>query len=53
MSDFYNAARKSANAPQALAHVQCEWLIKLREEHGLAQAVGLSGPFIMSSQGKP
>jgi tetratricopeptide (TPR) repeat protein len=53
MSDFYDAARKSSSAPQALADVQRDWLIKLRKEHGLVQAVGLAGPFIMSSQGKP
>jgi len=53
MCDFYDAARKSANAPQALADIQRDWLIKLRKEHGLAQAVGLAGPFIMSSQGRP
>ena len=53
MSDFYEAAHKSGNAPQALAEVQREWLLKLRTEKGLAQAVNLAGPFIMSSQGKP
>jgi hypothetical protein len=30
-----------------------EWLLKLRTDKGLAQAVNLAGPFIMSSQGKP
>jgi hypothetical protein len=29
------------------------WLLKLRTDKGLAQAVNLAGPFIMSSQGKP
>ena len=53
MSDFYDAAHKSGNAPTALAKVQREWLVKLRTEKGLAQAVNLAGPFIMSSQGKP
>ena len=53
MSDFYEAAHKSANAPGALAEVQREWLVRLRTEKGLAQAVNLAGPFIMSSQGKP
>jgi tetratricopeptide (TPR) repeat protein len=53
MSDFYAAAHKSGNAPQALAEVQRQWLLKLRTEKGLAQAVNLAGPFIMSSQGKP
>ena len=53
MSDFYKAAHKSGNAPEALAEVQRNWLLKLRTEKGLAQAVNLAGPFIMSSQGKP
>ena len=53
MSDFYEAAHNSGNAPEALAEVQREWLLKLRAEKGLAQAVNLAGPFIMSSQGKP
>src|SRR5271165_2372662 len=53
MSDFYDAAHKSGNAPGALAEVQRNWLVKLRTEKGLAQAVNLAGPFIMSSQGKP
>ena len=53
MSDFYEAAHKSGNAPEALAKVQRDWLVKLRNEKGLAQAVNLAGPFIMSSQGKP
>ena len=53
MSDFYEAAHQSGNAPQALADVQRAWLVKLRKEQGLAKAVNLAGPFIMSSQGKP
>jgi CHAT domain-containing protein/tetratricopeptide (TPR) repeat protein len=53
MSDFYDAAHKIGNAPEALAEVQRKWLMKLRTEKGLAQAVNLAGPFIMSSQGKP
>ena len=53
MSDFYEAAHQTGNAPEALAKVQREWLVKLRKEKGLANAVSLAGPFIMSSQGKP
>jgi hypothetical protein len=37
----------------ALAEVQRNWLIKLRTDKGLAQAVNLARQFIMSSQGKP
>jgi len=53
MADFYAAARNTGNAPQALAEVQRNWLLKLRTEKGLAEAVNLAGPFIMSSQGIP
>jgi CHAT domain-containing protein len=53
MLDFYDAADKTKNAPQALADVQRDWLVKLRQERGLLDAVRLAGPFIMSSQGKP
>ena len=52
MLDFYDAAEKTDNAPQALAAVQRGWLVKLRKEKGLASAVRLAGAFIMSSQGK-
>jgi tetratricopeptide (TPR) repeat protein len=53
MSDFYESAHQSGNAPEALAKVQRDWLVKLRKEQGLASAVNLAGPFIMSSQGRP
>ena len=53
MSDFYDAAHKTRNAPEAWAEVQRDWLVKLRSEKGLTQAVNLAGPFIMSSQSKP
>jgi tetratricopeptide (TPR) repeat protein len=53
MLDFYDRALKSGNAPQALADTQREWLVKLRKEKGLTEAVNLAGPFIMSSQGQP
>ena len=53
MVDFYEAAEKSKNAPQALADVQRDWLVRLRKERGLEVAVRFAGPFIMSSQGHP
>jgi CHAT domain-containing protein/tetratricopeptide (TPR) repeat protein len=53
MLDFYDAALKSGNAPQAMADTQRDWLMRLRKERGLFSAVQLAGPFIMSSQGKP
>ena len=52
MLDFYDAAFKTGNAPQALADTQRDWLMKLRKERGLLDAVRLAGPFIISSQGK-
>lgn len=52
MLDFYDCAFESGNAPQSLAEVQREWLVKLRKDRGLLDAVRLAGPFIMSSQGK-
>src|SRR5262249_18863811 len=57
MLDFYEAADKSHNAPQALAQVQRDWLVEIRSQHGrehpLLDSVRLAGAFIMSSQGKP
>lgn len=53
MAEFYEAAHKSGNAPQALAEVQRDWLVKLRKSSGLLKAVNLAGPFILSSQGRP
>src|SRR5207253_3023024 len=41
MLDFYDAADKTKNAPQALADVQRNWLVKLRKERGLLDAVRL------------
>jgi CHAT domain-containing protein len=52
MVDFYSAMQKSGNAPEALANVQRDWLVKLRQDRGLADAVRVAGPFIMSSQGE-
>ncbi len=55
MLDFYEAADKSHNAPQALAEVQRDALVELRSQHGrehsLLDAVRLAGSFIMTSQG--
>ena len=52
MLDFYDTAEKIHDAPQALADVQHDWLLKLRKERGLLDSVRLAGAFIMSSQGK-
>ena len=53
MLDFYEAADKTHNAPEALAEVQRNSLVELRKKLNLRTAVRLAGPFIMSSQGKP
>jgi CHAT domain-containing protein len=53
MSNFYEAVHQTGNAPQALATVQRDWLVRLRQNQGLAKAVELAGPFILSSQGNP
>jgi CHAT domain-containing protein len=67
MSDFYAAAHKESNAAQALAEVQREWLVELRDGQGekfdkvkaalngpgVAAAARFAGPFILSTQGKP
>ena len=52
MSDFYSRAFKSGMAPQSLAEMQSEWLVKLRKEKGTAAAVELAAPFIMTSMGR-
>jgi hypothetical protein len=42
-----------AATARALAEVQRDWLVKLRNKDGLVKAVNLAGAFILSSQGKP
>jgi CHAT domain-containing protein len=53
MKEFYQAAQKSGRPPQALAEVQRDWLVRLRQERGLRVAVSLAGPFVVTFQGKP
>ena len=53
MFDFYEAADRTGNAPEALAQVQPTWLVKLGQDRSLRAASTLAGRFIMSSQGKP
>ena len=35
----------------ALARVQNEWLVRLRKERGVADAVRIAGPFVLSTRG--
>jgi len=53
MADFYQEALKTGNAPGSLAKVQREWLVKLRKEKGLLEAIHDAGPFVMATIGKP
>jgi CHAT domain-containing protein len=67
MADFYAAAHQGGNAARALADVQRDWLVALRDGKGekfdkvkaalngpgVAAAVRFAGPFILSAQGKP
>jgi hypothetical protein len=53
MADFYREALKTGNAPGSLAKVQREWLVKLRKEKGLLEAVRDAGPFVIATIGKP
>jgi CHAT domain-containing protein/tetratricopeptide (TPR) repeat protein len=53
MVSFYKEALKTGNAPKAMAKVQREWLVKLREERSISQAVKLAGPFVLTFRGNP
>ena len=53
MVSFYKEALKTGNAPRAMAKVQKDWLIKLREERSVSQAVKLAGPFVLTFRGNP
>ncbi|NQW49506.1 MAG: tetratricopeptide repeat protein [Planctomycetes bacterium] len=47
MADFYKEALATGDAPGSLAKVQRDWLVKIREEKGLAAAIREAGPFAM------
>ncbi len=53
MKEFYEAALAEGDAPTALAQTQLRWLVKLRQDKGLAAAVRLAGPFLLNSRGRP
>lgn len=53
MADFYREAMQSRNAPDSLAKVQREWLVKLRDQKGILQAVRDAGPFSMVVMANP
>src|SRR5271170_6959194 len=48
ISDFYDAAHDSENVPEALANVQREWLVQLRDGKGprfekIKDAIAING----------
>jgi len=51
MEAFYERALKSGDAPGALAEVQREYLVKLKEQKNPVAAARLAGPFILTFQG--
>jgi CHAT domain-containing protein len=53
MADFYKAAMTSHNAPDSLAQVQRDWLVKIRDQKGILQAVRDAGPFSMVVMANP
>ena len=53
MADFYREALASGDAPGALAEVQREWLVRLRNQKGLLAAVRDAGSFVMATTGRP
>jgi CHAT domain-containing protein len=53
MQDFYSRTLTSGQPATALADVQREWLVRLRASKGLAQAVTVAGPFVLTFQGPP
>ena len=53
MADFYKEAMSSHNAPDSLSKVQRDWLVKLRDQKGILEAVRDAGPFSMVVMANP
>lgn len=53
MESFYKAAAHNGNASQSFADTQRDWLLNVRKEKGLTEAVKTAGAFILNFQGKP
>jgi TPR repeat protein len=53
MTDFYKEAFAYGDAPNSLAKVQRDWLVKLRQERGLLAAIREAGPFAMVTMTNP
>lgn len=53
MEDFYREMLESGNPSAALSTIQKRWLIRLREERGLAEAIRIAAPFVLNFTGSP
>ena len=53
MAEFYKEALATHDAPGALAKIQRDWLVKLRNEKGIVAAVRDAGPFAMVVMANP
>ncbi len=53
MQDFYTAALSGGNMAEALALTQRQWLVKIREQRGVAAAVREAGPFAAALMANP
>ncbi|MBL68603.1 MAG: hypothetical protein CMO74_09195 [Verrucomicrobiales bacterium] len=53
MREFYTTALRDGNAPAALARIQRDWLVRLRQQEGTKGAVLASGGFVLNFQGLP
>ena len=51
--EFYTAALRDRNAPAALAKIQRDWLVRLRQQEGTKAAVLAAGGFVLNFQGLP
>lgn len=51
MQDFYRALGEQS-PPLALHQVQAKWLVQLRKQRSLEEAVRLAGPFVLTFQGR-
>ncbi|MBS2037315.1 tetratricopeptide repeat protein [bacterium] len=53
MTDFYRAAIAQGDPALALAQVQRDWLVKLRRQRSLTEAVRIAAPFVINFRGRP
>lgn len=53
MVSFYEEVLRTRNAPSTFAKIKRDWLVKLRKERSISQAVKLAGPFVLTFRGNP